>query len=738
MNFFLFIYFDILVVVIVMKKPELLAPVGNFECLKAAIAAGSDAVYLGGYTFGARNFAGNFSNEEIIEAINLCHLYGIKVYVTVNTLIYDNEVEMFLNYIEFLHKNNVDAVIMQDLGMIDLVRKTYPNLEIHASTQLHIHNIEGVKFVKSLGIKRVVVARETSIDIIKEIKKEVDMEIEAFVHGALCVSYSGQCLISSLIGGRSGNRGTCAQICRKKFTLLDENKKELKNAYLLSMKDLMTLEHIDKLIESGIDSLKIEGRMKRPEYVYLMIKMYRKAIDSYLELGYIDINKKDIYEIMKLFNREFTKGYILNDSHLNVSNDYRPNHMGINIGRVIEYKNNKVKIKLNDTLRNGDGIRILSKEDIGLTISFMYKNGKLVTEANKGDFIELSVKGQCKINDEVRKTTDFLQLKNINNEINDIKRKVPINIILKALLNQNIELFVSDGINNLKVANNILVSKAVNYPITKDKIEKQISKLGDTVYEIDNIEIECDDNIFINIKDINELRRIMVDKLNNLRLKKKEFIKNKYQCEVPYFEKTKNINILISNYNDLKKVDKYDLVIADNMECYNKVEFKNKILKLPRVIEKYLDYNNRLLVGEVGSLYKYNNIDTDFSLNVTNSYTVAFLHSLGVNKITLSYELNYEQIKRLIEDYYNRYNKYPNLEIIVDGYEEVMITKLNLLFKFNISKGYLKDEFGNLYKLVLENDLMKIYNYKKRNIQNYEDYFKLGVNNIRINLDNRK
>ena len=721
-----------------MKRPELLAPVGNFDCLKAAIAAGSDAVYLGGYTFGARNFAGNFSNEELVEAINLCHLYGIKVYVTVNTLIYDNEVEMFLNYIEFLHKNNVDAVIMQDLGMIDLVRKTYPNLDIHASTQMHIHNLEGVKFAKELGLKRVVVARETSIDVITSIKKEVDMEIEAFVHGALCVSYSGQCLISSLIGGRSGNRGTCAQICRKKFTLLDENKKELKNAYLLSMKDLMTIEHVDKLIKSGIDSFKIEGRMKRSEYVYLMVKMYRKAIDSYFEKGYVDINKNDIYEIMKLFNREFTKGYLLNENYLNISNDYRPNHMGINIGKILECKNNKVKIKLSDSLRNGDGIRILSKDDIGLTISFMYKNGKLVTEANKGDIVELSVKGECKVNDEVRKTTDFLQLKNINNEISNIKRKIQINIRVKALLNSSVKLFASDSINEIKIDSDILVSEAISYPVTKEKIKKQLSKLGDSIYEVNNIDVECDDNIFINLKEINELRRLMVDKLNGLRLYKKEFQKNKYTCEVPDYGRTENINVLISSSNDLKQMDKYNLVITNNLQCYNKIENENKILKIPRVIEKYLDYNQRLLVGEVGSLYRYNNIDTDFSLNVTNSYAVAFLHSIGVNKITLSYELNYEQIKRLIEDYHHRYNKHPNLEIIVEGYEEVMITKLNLLSKFNINNGYLKDEFGNLYKLLLENNLMKIYNYKKRNIQNYDDYFKVGVNNIRINLDDRK
>lgn len=720
-----------------MKKPELLSPVGNMECLMAAIAAGCDAVYLGGYTFGARNYAGNFSNEELVEAINLCHLYGVKVYVTVNTLIYENEVDMFLNYIDFLYKNNVDALIMQDLGMIDLVRKVYPDLDIHASTQMNIHNIEGVQLAKNLGLKRVVIARETSLDEIKKIKKEVNMEIETFVHGALCVSYSGQCLISSLIGGRSGNRGTCAQICRKKFTILDENKNELKKAYLLSMKDLMTIQYIDQLINVGIDSFKIEGRMKRPAYVYLMTKLYRKAIDSYFTLGHVDISKKDIYEIMTLFNREFTKGYILNENSLNIGNDFRPNHMGTIVGNIISIKGNRIKVKLKDHLTNGDGIRIISDEDIGLTVSFMYKDGKIITEAKSGDIIEIKAKGNFKVGNEIRKTTDVNQLKNINLEISNIKRKVLIDIKLKVLLDKKIELNVTDGSNDIKIVSDTVATKALSYPVTKEKIIKQISKLGSSVYEIDHIEVMCDDDIFINLKDLNELRRNMVDKLNYLRLKHREYIKKEYYCDVPNFAVMKNNNILISNYDDYINLDRdmYDQIIVDNISLYNKIKDDKVVLKIPRIVLNYCNVNNHLLIGELGSLNKYKSVDTDFSLNVTNSYTVAFLHSIGVNKITLSYELSFEQIKDLIDNYHKRYKKHPNLEVIIDAYEEVMITKLNLLNKYNINNGYLKDEFGNLYPIIKENNFMKIYNYKKRNIDNKEDYFSLGINNLRVNKD---
>ena len=230
-----------------MKKIELLAPAGNMESLISAIMAGCDAVYISGKKYGARAFANNFSFEEIVEAIKLAHLYDVKVYVTVNTLIYESEMDDFLKYIEFLYRNNVDAVIMQDLGAMDLVRQVYPKLEIHASTQMNIHSLETVKLLEKLNIKRCVLAREMSLSEIKNIKDNSNMELEVFVQGALCISYSGQCLMSSLIGARSGNRGTCAQCCRMKYDLIKDNKIVNKDKYILSTKDLCTLKNIDKL-----------------------------------------------------------------------------------------------------------------------------------------------------------------------------------------------------------------------------------------------------------------------------------------------------------------------------------------------------------------------------------------------------------------------------------------------------------------------------------------------------------
>ena len=214
---------------------ELLSPAGNFECLVAAIEAGCDAVYLGGKLFGARAFSYNFTDDELIEAIKYDHLYGVKVYVTVNTLIYESEVDNFMNYVDFLYRNNVDALIIQDIGMMDKLRKTYTNLELNASTQMHIHNLEGVKLVEELGLKRAVLARETSIDTIKYIKENTNIELEIFVQGALCISYSGQCLMSALIGNRSGNRGSCAGCCRQPYNLISNGKKVNKERYSSSI-----------------------------------------------------------------------------------------------------------------------------------------------------------------------------------------------------------------------------------------------------------------------------------------------------------------------------------------------------------------------------------------------------------------------------------------------------------------------------------------------------------------------
>ncbi|MDE7206046.1 MAG: U32 family peptidase, partial [Lachnospiraceae bacterium] len=259
------------------KTVELLAPAGDFACFMAAINAGADAVYLGGMKFGARAYAGNFLQEEIVEALRVAHLFGRKIYLTVNTLVKEAEMPELVPYIEPLYKAGLDGVIVQDIGVLETLREQFPELSLHASTQMTVTGVYGAEFVKSLGVCRVVPARELSLDEITDIKQQTGLEIECFIHGAMCYAYSGQCLFSSILGGRSGNRGRCAGTCRLPYT--DENGKQL---YPLSLKDMYTLSMIPKLIAAGIDSFKIEGRMKSPEYVAGVTAVYRKYIDRYL------------------------------------------------------------------------------------------------------------------------------------------------------------------------------------------------------------------------------------------------------------------------------------------------------------------------------------------------------------------------------------------------------------------------------------------------------------------------
>ena len=285
-----------------MRKIELLAPAGNFECLIAAVQNGADAVYISGKSFGARSFADNFDREELERAVDYCHLRGVCVYVTVNTLVYDNEFGAAEDYLMFLNRIGVDALIVQDLGIIETARKIIPQMPLHASTQMTIHNSYGVKALEKIGIKRVVLSRELSLDDIRSISENCDAELEVFSHGALCMCYSGQCLMSSIIGGRSGNRGKCAQPCRLPYTVMNNKKK----AFYMSLKDLCSLEHIETLKDIGVASLKIEGRMKGPAYVAAVVKIYRKYIDNPQKISYEDIELLD-----RIFNRGgLTDGYL--------------------------------------------------------------------------------------------------------------------------------------------------------------------------------------------------------------------------------------------------------------------------------------------------------------------------------------------------------------------------------------------------------------------------------------------
>lgn len=707
-------------------KSEILSPCGSMEAFYAAIEAGCDAVYLAGKMFGARSFANNFTNEELIYVINYAHLYNVKVYITCNILIYENEINKFLDYIEFLHKNNVDAVIMQDLGAIDLVHKVFPNLEIHASTQMNIHNLEGALMAQKLGIKRIVIARETSLDVIKEIKEKTNLEIEVFVHGALCASYSGMCLFASSIGLRSGNRGTCTGCCRLPYKVLDQNNKIInKDKYPLSMKDLMTLPYLSKLIDIGITSFKIEGRMKSPEYVYITTKLYKETRDNYLKYKKIIINQDDLYKLNNIFTRGYTKGFILNEENNNIIGSKSSNHQGIKIGTVIKSKNNYIDIKLIDNVSIHDGLRILNNNlEYGLILNEFKINNKQVYKASKDNIISLKVNKNIQVNSIVYKTYSYIIDEDIKKIVNSKLRKIPIVFSIKIKNNEKITLNVSDY-NNSITLESIIPSFSLKEGIKEDVICEKLKKVNNTIYKIDKIDIDLDDNLFIPISIINNLKRDILILLDKERLKKfnKDFKKEKYSCIVPKFNREEKLSILTNDKNCIDS--KYSIVYSEKLENY--------ITKLPKIIDNYNNFylNKEYLIGEIGGLFKFKNVITDYSLNVVNSYTVAFLHSIGVKRITLSLELSDKQIENLIDAYFKRYHKMPNLELIIKTNIEVMVLKYKFNDYYQTNCNYLVDRFNNKYKIVHKNNLMYIYDYKITKREDYDKYFAMGINYLR-------
>ena len=313
---------------------ELLSPVGSKESLLASIENGADAVYLGGKLFNARKYATNFDDDELKEVVTYAHLRGVKVYVVVNIILRDDELREAIDYIINLYNIDVDALIIQDLGLLRTIKAILPDFEVHGSTQMSINNFMGAAFLKELGFSRVVLARELSIAEIGEINKKADVELEIFIHGALCVSYSGQCLMSSLIGGRSGNRGTCAQPCRMKYTIVDtKNNKSLNRNFdekhILSLKDLNAIEDLEEIIDAGVVSLKVEGRMKKPEYVATIIDKYRKAIDGLESSENYKTTREEKDEMAQMFNRGFTRGFLKDDFGKNIVTLDKPNNRGV-------------------------------------------------------------------------------------------------------------------------------------------------------------------------------------------------------------------------------------------------------------------------------------------------------------------------------------------------------------------------------------------------------------------------
>lgn len=633
---------------------ELLCPAGNKESLIAAINSGANAVYLSGKKFGARAFAANFSNEELKEAIRIGKVYGVKIYVTMNTLVKENEIEEFLEQVEFLYSNGVDAILMQDFGMICLCLKKYPNLEIHASTQAHNSSLQGIDFLYKLGVKRVVLPREMSLDEIKLIKTPIEKEV--FIHGALCVSYSGRCLMSQVLGGRSGNRGECAGCCRFKWKLYKSDKL-LKEGYLLSMKELNLSEDILRLIPY-VDSLKIEGRMKSPTYVSFITSYYRKILDGE---KITDIDRENL---QSLFYRGYTKGHLLNNKDL--VNTKSPNHIGLPIGKVIDVTDSKITILLDKELAQEDGIRFLESGK-GLIVNYLYDmKDRLISKGSPKQKIILDNKVGLTTLDTVSLTTNHKLI----TKFSTVTKKVDIAIKVIAKINEPLEIsFIKDNIIVSEKGN--IVERAKSAIVTKERIISQVKRLGNTPFNCHEIDVLLDDDIFIPMGEINVLRRTLTERLiGKLMMNFKEPV-------------IKDINLDYINSNDID---------INNYKSIDECQFDIKDRK--GIIHEIIDGREKDFIAAS-------------SCNITNSYTAYFLSYYGYKGVFLSTELTDYEFNYLVSNI----KKKTSIKLFVENNinNKVMTIKGNIL---NIDKSndyYLVDPKNRKFKVIYDGRLTNIY-----------------------------
>ena len=749
-----------------MKIPELLAPVGSMEHLKIAINAGASSVYLSGKNYGARKFAENFTLDEIHEAVKLAHLHNVRVYVTVNTLIKQHELESVLNYLNELYAIGVDAVLVQDLGLIELINRYLPKLKIHASTQLTCENQRKIDYLESKNVKRVVLPREMKKEEIENMK--TNMELEIFVHGALCYSYSGQCLMSSFKGGRSGNRGTCAQPCRQKYKL--NNKRD----YYLSPKDLCLYEELKQISDINIRCIKIEGRMRSKEYLAIVVSSYRKALNK------LKSNKVTNTENLNLvFNRGFTKGKFMNSYKRSI----KSGHLGLRIGKVIDVKNSQIAIQIDDNITTmpdkGDGLLLIKKNnDYGMEISQnpiittlnhfnknKFKQIKDFTRRNKVLIIK-KVRQNKKNKFNLLNSTVYLTKRNsLNKLVKEIENKTSSYIKSKLIMTFSLKNKYPHLKGRLTLANRKEVSYEVTgttkfeTPIKRNvdvqSIEKQLSKLDNYPYQITQINMNYDGSLFIPIKEINKIRRELFEglanEINRLYENKKEKIsysqkQNKRSDEISLSYYTNNIEEL----SEISGVKRVYLEIPPNNSINFMVNFLKKAFELSygkdyELIWKWPDIAHDELVKSLnkvrGILHKmglsmeimsndFNGQYGPYSMNITNTESINSLKNYKM--ITLSPELrksDYEDIIKNCEDN-------AKIEILVQGCIELMKTRYG--FREKVENTSLIDSKNNAYpihKSLSEEELI-IFNSEDLSLIDEIDYLK-SIGYVNFSIDGR-
>lgn len=749
-----------------MTKVELLAPVGDWNCLKAAVQNGADAVYFGVEQFNARMYAANFNVEDMKQVIEYCKLRNVKTNLTLNTLLENCEFDNAVDLAKEAYKTGVDAIIVQDLGLAKYLIDNIPGLPIHASTQMTVHNLQGVLKLEKLGFDRVVLSRELSCEEIEYICKNCKVEIETFIHGALCICYSGQCLFSSVVGGRSGNRGKCAGPCRLPYELISENaetheRKSIDKGYLLSTKDLCGIAYLPRLVQAGVKCFKIEGRMKSPEYVATVTRIYRKYIDMVLNNYDFIIDEKDINDLMQVFNRGgFSDGHLDSKHNRNLIFPEKPSNMGIYLGTIKKYNSNKghITLQLEEDLELGDSISVSNEASKYLVSELMIKNVNQKKVSANTEVTIGRMKGNIKVGDKVyrissKALSDFAKASYDNCE----NKKIPLNCTVTIKKNTPISMEISTNKNTcynelyssiyVKEISNMIPIDALKTPISVERVVKQISKTTNTPFSFENITVLLDDGLYVpSISTLNELRRTALEKVEqeilsrakrtllDLSKKSKESItytpnvKNPEisvlfrQLELDFdytkLDKEKITNIYVSLELFISK--KYSKIISYFSDNYNlyiyvpsiiKTNYKN--IALSTIEQAVMIYNIKgFIVSNIGDfelLKKYSK-DYEFignyTLNVFNNTTMEEYRKLGLSRITLSRELNQELIKEMLA------NANINTEMIVYGNLPLMASSYCFLGETNKcypdcgtnckknNKYYLKDRLGFNFRVV--------------------------------------
>ena len=701
---------------------ELLAPAGSREAFRAAIESGADAVYLAGASFGARAYADNFDAEGLREAIRFAHLRGVHVHVTVNTIVDDQELAKLADYLRFLYEAGADAVLVQDLGVARLAREVVPALPLHASTQMTVHNLAGVRALEAVGFSRIVLSRELSIKDIRYICANSRAEIEVFIHGALCVCYSGQCLMSSMIGGRSGNRGRCAQPCRLPYTLVDGQGADLladtAGKYLLSPRDLNTIDILPELMEAGVASLKIEGRMKRPEYVAVVVDTYRRAVDSYLSGEGYAVSAEDRRSLSQIFNRDFTTAYLKDRPGRNMMSDRRPNNRGILAGRVvrIDYATHRVTLHLSDGLRDGDQVDFWVKVGGRVTAvihDMQDATGRPISAAAAGEDVSFPLDGSVRVHDRVFKVFDARLMEKARGFFTTGApvRRIPLSIEARVAVGEPLVLRLKDRDGYTAEARTSFIGEvARKRPLQQETLQKQLSRLGTTVFTLEHLKADIQGEVMVPVSEINEVRREAVEKLEAQRLQ--AFARQPLAAQAPaplpvLHRRHSETAALVVAVDSVEKARAaldagadwllfggesyshtvltarhYQEVWQLAMERGRRVSFNT-----PRIVrEQHMKAFLQLLesfsefppteinihnIGMLALVREHTDIPihADYSLIAYNALALAEMKDLGAASATLSPELTMAQVERLAAE-----SPLP-LECIADGQLELMVSE---------------------------------------------------------------